>query len=165
MLWEIKHKNRLDIRNTKTSMKLPSLPLVQSMAISIPRNWILRNYRRLFPVVLFTGPCGRESGLALQVKVEGEKKKVPNHCILGFLITPFSLPMLKVMVVLPLKMGRVNSLCSVCSCVALHSSRLPHSKMDTSNPTALTQGSWKAVEKFPPISVDFWIKGHNLPTC
>lgn len=108
-------------------MKLPSLQLsqwffVQSMEISILWTWILINYHRLFPVVHFACPCGRESNLGLQVRVEGEEKKFRNHCILGSLVTLFFL-LMKVILVLPLKMGRVNAPCSACSRVALHSSR------------------------------------------
>lgn len=91
------------------------------MEILVPRNWILINYHRSFPVAGFAGLCGKESALALQVWVVGEENKV--HCILGSLVTPFSLPMLKVILVLPLKIGRINVLCSACSHVALHSSR------------------------------------------
>lgn len=59
--------------------------------------------------------------------------------------------MLKVVLVFTLKMSRVNALCSACSRVALAfiQGQLPHSKADFSNPTALTQGSRKAVEKNP----------------
>jgi len=93
------------------------------MGISIHRNGILINYHGLFPVVNFAGSCkGRESGLVL--RVEGREKEVQNHCILGSLVTPFSLPILKVILVLQLKMGGIKALCSACSCVALHSSRV-----------------------------------------
>lgn len=132
------------------------------MEISIHRNWILINYHRSFAHVNFAGSCGRESGLALKVWVEAEEKKVQNHCILGSLVTPFPLPMLKVIVALPLKMGRMNALCSACSCVALCSCRdsCPIPRWISQTPTAL-----ESSRKIPTHSVDFWNKACNLPTC
>lgn len=41
---------------------------------------------------------------------------------------------------------------------------LPHFRVDISNLTSLIQASWKAAEKFPPISVYFWIHRDHLPS-
>lgn len=79
MLWEIKYKNKIDIGSLTSIVKLISLQLsqgflVQSKEIPIPRNWILINYHRLFSVFHSAGPCGRENGLALQVRVQERRR-------------------------------------------------------------------------------------------
>lgn len=67
-------------------------------------------YHRLSPVVHFAGPCGRESGLVLWVCVEGEEGSKP----LCFRLPGYTFLscMLQAALVLALKTGRVNALCS-----------------------------------------------------